>query len=317
MPNLSGFRLLQFVNRSAANLALKRVLAMSLEVTHSCNCHCKHCDKGGLIPDELLAPPQRFGELVRQLKPVVAQISGGEPLLRKDIIEIIKAVKPGNGLPYLVFVTNARLLTEEKYVMLKEAGVDEFSISLDYPDERHDENREAPGLYRHLNRLLPRLAAYGNRDITLISVIRDDNLKDLPALAGHALKWNVMINFSSYTPLRTQDRSKSVQAEKLKFLREQIDYLIDFKRKTGRIFTTESTLNQYYEFFANGSFIPNCRAGIRSLVVNPDGRVAPCAMGCLVSLRANTEKSVGTLLKDGWLSLEQMRFNARNSWQSS
>ncbi len=335
MPNLSGFRLLKFVNRSAVSLVRKRVLAMSLEVIHSCNCHCKHCDKGGMIPGERLAPPRRFGELVRELKPVVAQISGGEPLLRKDILDIVRAVKPGSGMPYLVFVTNARLLTEEKYRALKDAGVDEFSISLDYPDERHDENRGAPGLYRHLDKLLPRLAAYGNRDITLISVIREDNLQDLPALAEHALKWNVLINFSAYTPLRTQDRSKSVQAEQLKFLRQQIDYLIDFKRKTGRIFTTESTLNRYYEFFANGSYIPNCRAGIRSLVVNPDGRLAPCAMqhvsydtreeliekfsrqnrcgGCLVSLRANTEKSVATLLKDGWLSLKQMRYNSRNS----
>ncbi|GAB4379906.1 MAG: hypothetical protein Kow0042_29710 [Calditrichia bacterium] len=336
MPNLKTATALQMLKNGVQNILSNRPLAMSLEITHSCNCDCQHCDKGGVIKGEELAPPQRFGELVRELKPLIAQVSGGEPLSRKDVYEIIGELKVWGKLPYIVLVTNARLLTEEKYLRFKELGVDEFSISLDFPDERHDANRRLPGLYRHLEKLLPKLAAYGNGDITLISVIRKETLPELPALADHALRWNVYMNFSAYTPLRTNDRSKSIQgAEELALLREQIDYLIDFKRKTGRIFTTESTLNRYYDFFASNSYLPNCRAGYRSLVVNPDGRLAPCAMqpyayqtreelinnfsknnscgGCYVSLRANTEKSVKTLLKDGWLSLLQMRRNSNHS----
>ncbi len=320
---------LEFIRQGAINLMRKRPLAISLEVTHSCNANCKHCDKGGMIPGETLAPPERFGEIVRQLSPLVAQISGGEPLLRDDVFDIVREVKNWGHLPYIVFVTNAWLLTEQNYLRLKEAGVDEFSISLDFPDERHDENRGIPGLYQHLSDTLPRLAAYGNCDITLISVIRRETVPELQRLAEHAVLWNVKINFSAYTSLRTGDSQKLVSGDELRLLREQIDSLIDFKRRTGRVFTSEYVLNRYYEFFVRGGYLPRCRAGFRSLVVNPNGRLAPCAMkpvsfasreeliagfsrkntcgGCYVSLRANTEKSVRRQLRDAWESYRMLR----------
>lgn len=334
MPELGTTRALRMAFAGARALIRRQPLALSLEVTHSCTCHCAHCDKGGAIPGEVLAPPGRFGEIVRELQPLFAQISGGEPLLRGDILEIVRAVRIRPGIPYVVFVTNASLLTEEIYLDLKQLGVDEFSISLDFPDERHDENRRFPGLYARLDSLTPRLAAHGNRDITLISVIRSDNLEDLPGLAEHAARWNVAINFTAYTSLRTQDPSLSVRGpEQLALLERQIESLIAMKRRTGRIFTAESVLHRYYDYFASDSNLPPCRAGVRSLVVNPDGRFAPCAMqpvafdtrdelircfshsntcgGCLVSLRANTERSLSRMVTDGWKSLGQIRA-ARN-----
>ena len=336
MPNISATSALQIVKQGISNLLKDRPLALSLEIIHSCNCNCTHCDKGGTIKDEVLAPPEKFGQLVREIKPLIAQISGGEPLLRKDVFDIVKEIKNWDKLPYMVFVTNAWLLNEEKYLKLKELGIDEFSISLDFPDERHDKNRGIPGLYKHLSELLPKLAEHGNNDITLISVIRTESVPELPKLAQHAIDWNVAINFSAYSSLRTGDKSISVHDPKLlKMLRKQIDYLIQFKRDTGKIFTTESTFNRYYEFFENESYIPNCRAGYRSLVVNPDGRLAPCAMqpysfdtqkelienftktnmcgSCYVSLRANTEKSIKMLIADGVRSLLQISKSSKNS----
>lgn len=330
MPQINNTRAMQFVRHGIKNLLTNKPLAISLEITHSCNCNCRHCDKGGMIKNEKLASIQRFAEVTRELQPLIAQISGGEPLLRDDLFELIQLIKVWGGLPHVVLVTNAHLLTVEKYKKFKELGVDEFSISLDYPDERHDQNRGIRGLYQHLNKLLPRLSAFGNKDITLITVIRSDNVKDLMDCASHAIRWDVAINFSSYTALRTQDQSKSVHGEaSLQELRSQIDSLIQFKKETGRIFTTESVLNKYHEFFANGSTIPDCRAGYRCLVVNPDGRLAPCAMqpysydtqkelidkfsrtntcgGCLVSMRANSERSIPTMFKDSWASYRQMR----------
>jgi len=332
MPSVNNSRALQMIVKGVQNLILKRPLAVSFEVTHSCDCDCKHCDKSGNIPDEILASPERIGDLARELRPLVAQISGGEPLLRSDIYDIIKEVKVWGKLPVVVFVTNARLLTEEKYLKLKEIGVDEFSISLDFPDERHDKNRKVPGLYKHLDELIPKLASYNNNDITMICVIREQNLNDLPAAAEQAIEWNVNMNFSVYTTMRTNDTSISVQRESLELLRKQIDYLIEFKKKTGRIFTSESVFNKYYEFFSNGSNIPNCKAGYRSLVVNPDGKIVSCALfykksyntqkelidnfsknntcgRCYVSMRANTEKSTGLLIKDALASYKQIRRN--------
>jgi MoaA/NifB/PqqE/SkfB family radical SAM enzyme len=335
MPNFNTSFAIQLVKQGVLNLTNKRPLAMSLEIIHSCNCNCKHCDKGGIIPYEVLAPPERFGKLVREIKPLIAQISGGEPLLREDVFDVIKQIKNWGKLPYMVLVTNAWLLDEEKYLKLKDLGIDEISVSLDFPDERHDQNRGISGLYKHLSKLIPKLAEHDNHDITLISVIRNESVPELPQLAQHALDWNVSINFSPYSPLRTGDKTISVHdSDLLKLLRKQIDYLIQFKYETGRIFTAESTFHKYLKFFENGSYTANCRAGYRSLVVNPDGRLAPCAMqpysfdtqkelienfskentcgGCCVSMRANTEKSIIKFIADGVSAFRQMGKNSNN-----
>ena len=108
--------------------------------------------------------PEEYGDLTQRLNPVAAQISGGEPLLRKDIAAIVKAIKQG-GVQYVILVTNGVLLNESNYLQLCEGGVNQFSASLDFPNERHDEFRRRPGLYKRLERSLPCLAKLGFRDM--------------------------------------------------------------------------------------------------------------------------------------------------------
>jgi MoaA/NifB/PqqE/SkfB family radical SAM enzyme len=322
MTKLTKKRVAVLFLRSLQNLFFNKVLSISLEITHSCNCNCTHCDKGGRIPNERLASPQKFGDLVRELKPLVAQISGGDPFLRKDLYEIIEKIKINKHYPYMVLVTNGWLLNEKKYTDLKKLGIDEFSISLDFPDERHDQNRGIPGLFRHLNNIIPQITQRKNQDITLISVIRNQTMAELIKLAEKANEWNTSIVFSAYTPLRTQNFSEApTQPEQLDYLHFQLNKLM-MNRNNYKIITRDSVLNDYYQFFANHCNIPGCRAGYRSLVVNPDGKLAPCAMqpcsfetrkqlieqfsnnnncgGCYVSLRANTEKSISKSIKDGF-----------------
>ncbi len=322
MNKISKKRVAFFFFRSMKNLFLKKVLSVSLEITHSCNCNCNHCDKGGRIPNEKLASPERFGEIVRELKPLVAQISGGDPFLRKDLYQIVEKIRINKNYPYIVLVTNGWLFDENKYKVLKEIGVDEFSISLDFPDERHDENRSIAGLFQHLNNIVPKITKQGNQDITIISVIRNQTMAELVKLAEQARKWDASIVFSAYTPLRTKNFGDApTRPDQLNFLRKKLNYLIN-NRNNFKIYTTDSVLNGYYDFFSNNCYIPGCRAGHRSLVVNPDGKLAPCAMqpcsfdsreqlieqfsknntcgGCYVSLRANTEKTLGKTIRDGY-----------------
>ncbi|MBN2366116.1 MAG: radical SAM protein [Calditrichaeota bacterium] len=309
-----------FFFRFIHNWILKKVFSISLEITHSCNCNCTHCDKGGPIPDEKLASPEKFGQITRELNPLVTQISGGDPFFRKDLYQIVKNVKLNKYYPYMVLVTNGWLFSEEKYKTLKSMGVDEFSVSLDFPDERHDENRGISGLYQHLNNLIPEITRYGNRDITIISVIRNQTLPELIRLAEKANEWGASIVFSAYTPLRTNDFDEApLQPDQLEFLHQQLNYIKN-NRHNFRIYTSDSVLDGYYNFFTNGCHIPGCRAGYLSLVVNPDGKLVPCAMqsvsfdtreelirqfsrtndcgGCYVSLRANTERTLGKTVKE-------------------
>jgi MoaA/NifB/PqqE/SkfB family radical SAM enzyme len=262
------------------------------------------------------AAPQRFAEVFRQLKPPVIQISGGEPLLRRDVDQIIQALKQPDGTPYMIFVTNAALLTREKYDRLREIGIDAFSVSLDYPDERHDAFRNIPGLFRHIIDLTDQVKN-GKSIITFNCVVQHDNYRELVDIARLARKQGVWMNFSPYTWMRTNDHHFMIPREELPAFREVIRELMEFKRADGTVRTSDAFFDDMVSFFENES-IPHCRAGERFLVVNPDASLSPCGLImtnyatrrelreqfskhntcvlCNTCIRASTEKPLNNLI---------------------
>jgi MoaA/NifB/PqqE/SkfB family radical SAM enzyme len=312
---------MRMIGRGTWSFLTDRPLVVSFELTHSCIAHCRHCDKGGIKPEpEGLMRPEDYRYLRGQLRPMAVQLSGGEPLLRPDLEEIVQAIKEPGGLPYTILVTNARLLTEEKYLKLRALGVNQFSISMDFPDARHDDFRGLPGLFAHLEKLVPALAAHGHDDVVLNTAITRENLPALRANYEKAKEWNVSISYSAYTPLRTGSMEHYIgEEEDLERLRKTLDELLELKAKNGRITNSPWTLSGIYNFFKKGS-VPGCNAGRRFLVVNPDGGLRPCSMfeptypsrkailndfvanntcgGCYVSIRAYLDASFWTLLKD-------------------
>jgi MoaA/NifB/PqqE/SkfB family radical SAM enzyme len=304
--------------RGATNYFLRRPYCASFELTHDCNARCRHCHRGDPVAEER-ATPRRLLEICRQLRPVVAIMSGGEPLLRPELPEIIRTLKEGCA-PLRVFVnTNAGLLTRERFGELSEAGADEILISLDYPDERHDEYRKIPGLFRHIEALVAELDVASRKRIVLTCVLQSDNFREAMNVAGLAQKWGVYINYSAYTWLRTNDRDLMIPPSQIEELREVVEGLGRHKRANGTILTSDWVLEGIVRFFEHGS-INGCRAGERSLVVNPDGTHSPCGLlvrdyatrdqllrqftrrntcgDCYTSTRGNSERPFRYLLKD-------------------
>jgi MoaA/NifB/PqqE/SkfB family radical SAM enzyme len=221
--------------------------------------------------------PEEYRKLTQRLKPVAAQISGGEPLLRKDIASIVKAIKQA-GVQYAILVTNGVLLNESNYLQLREAGVNQFSVSLDFPDERHDEFRRRPGLYKRLDQILPQLAKLGFRDIILNTAITKANLNEVLPLSRKAIEWGVDISYSAYTPLRTGNADYCLNnAGDLEILRRAIGELITLRKQNAHLVNPELALRDTLKFFEQGS-MPNCKAGVSFLVVMPDGSMVPCSL---------------------------------------
>lgn len=318
MSSLALTRILSLAKRGIINYFIKRPFCISFEVTHSCNARCKHCHLGGPV-EEQRASPEVYGKICREIKPLFAQISGGEPMLRNDLEQIVKAFRIPNKAPHIVITTNGTLLTKEKYFRLRRAGVDEFSISLDYPDERHDEFRGIPGLFSHIERLIKEISSNNSKGITLCCVVQSDNFKDLIRMAELAREWDVKINFSTYTLLRTQNKNYILSKEELEEFKEIIKRLIDLKKKCKNIYTSNYVFKKMIAFFKNG-FIPKCRTGERFINVNPDGTFSPCGLiitnyksrkellknfsrnntcvHCYTSIRGNAEKPAWYLIND-------------------
>lgn len=311
-------RSLSLLKRGAVNYCSGRPLCVSFEVTRNCNARCRHCHLGEPI-DEERAAPEVFGKICRELKPVVAQVSGGEPLLRDDIEAIVGALRRKNRAPVVVLTTNGSLLTPDKYRRLFDAGVDHFSISCDFPDERHDEFRKIPGLFGRIKDLLGSLKANGGHAVTLACVVHRENLRDLLDIAELGRKWGAHVNFSAYTWLRTSERELLIPPEELAELKTVIARLREHKRRYGVVRTSDFVFRKMIEYFEHGA-LPGCRAGERFLVVNPDGSLSPCGLimgeyrsqrevverfsrqntcaDCYTSIRGNSEKPARYLIMD-------------------
>ena len=308
-----------YVPRAIGNYVFKRPWCASFELTYNCNARCKHCHRGEPVPNERLASPQRLLEICREIKPLVAIMSGGEPLLRKELDEIIGTLKGGVS-PLRVFVnTNGALLKNKRFRQLKEAGVDEFLISFDFPDERHDAWRGIPGLFNRIEDFVAERSDEERRNIVLTSVFQRRNYREAPRMAEVARSWGVNINFSAYTWLRTDDRDLLIPPEEIEDFREVTRTLLAMKKAHGHILTSDWVLSGMIRFFQKGG-IPNCRAGERSLVVNPDGTFSPCGLlikdyptreslleefiadnpctACYTSTRANSERPAKHLFLD-------------------
>jgi MoaA/NifB/PqqE/SkfB family radical SAM enzyme len=266
------------IGRSMGNWFAERPLVVSFEVTDSCTCNCRHCDHGGPRDRTGEMRPGDFRRYIKILRPAVVQISGGEPLLREDITEVIENIKEPSGLPYTILVSNWSLMTEDKYLALRNAGVNQFSVSLDFPDERHDEFRGYPGLFAKIDELMPRLAAYGYDDIVLNTCITKENLPYVNDCADRAKEWGVNMSYSAYSARRTGESGLLPDdAEDLNLLRDELERVKSRMDSSRWIVNNETTIDATYEYFVNGG-TPNCTAGKRFLVVTADGCLQPCSM---------------------------------------
>jgi MoaA/NifB/PqqE/SkfB family radical SAM enzyme len=327
---------LRMLARATWNLWRKNPLSVSFEITHSCTANCWHCNWGGPIK-ETRRTPGEYAAISRKLNPVVVNISGGEPLARGDVEDVVRAIARPGRLPWMVVVSNGSNLTPAKFQRLKAAGMHQLSLSIDFPDDRHSQFRRIPGLFDHLDRTVPACVALGqDDDILLNCCITAWNYRTLPDIVRVAARWGVPVNFSAYTPLRMDDTSglvKNKGTAEVEQLHTAIEQVIELRRQGFPVYTAERTLWKFYRFLIEGS-APGCKAGYKFVVINPDGRMTPCAMvmayfddhramqrdfsrhndcsACYISTRANTEKSPRELLGDNLAVLGQMLHLGRN-----
>ncbi len=182
--NVSAAMTVRMVTQGLRNSWRKKPLSVSFEVTHACTANCWHCNWGGPIKETRLAP-EAYGAICRELDPVISHLSGGEPLARGDLDEIVRAMSNPGRLPFLVVVSNASLLTPERFLRLKRAGMHQLSLSIDFPDPRHDAFRRIPGLFDRMERVVPECARIGEAGDVVLKALRSAPLLDA-ALAQEA-----------------------------------------------------------------------------------------------------------------------------------
>ncbi|PIR17921.1 MAG: hypothetical protein COV46_02085 [Deltaproteobacteria bacterium CG11_big_fil_rev_8_21_14_0_20_49_13] len=243
---------------------------LNVEVTKRCNARCNFCkyweEKG---PPEL----EDYTDIVKQFRPVVLSLSGGEPLIRRNLHEIVRKMRP--YAHYVAIVTNGTLLTEKRATELFDAGLNQLSVSLDFLGETHDEMRGVPGLYERISKVVPDLAVKGY-NVAFNTVIMDTNLDQIIPLAEAAAKWGVGIAFSTYCHLKNDNHDHKITEDTYLKVSSIVKELKRLKRKNKNIKNSDYYLDKIPEFVMNGG-IPDCKAGKRWVQVTPDGFLQPCS----------------------------------------
>lgn len=150
------------IYRSIQNKNLPNL--MSFAVNDVCNSVCEHCSFFSAVEEKgrdilTLEQAQKLIADAQNLGVSIINFVGGEPLLRKDITEIIKSVN--KDLSTTILFTNGWHL-EQRAAELKKAGLDSIYISLDAANpEKHDQFRQHPGSFEKALRGIRQALAQG------------------------------------------------------------------------------------------------------------------------------------------------------------
>jgi len=160
--------------------------SVSWNLTRRCNLECAHCYMsafaGADTRDELTTEEcRRVVDEIAEVNPNVFLIlTGGEPLLRRDIFDV--AAYAADRRFTVVLGTNGVLLREKEARRMRAAGILGASISLDSTDrERHDRFRHLPGAWDGAVRATRVLQDEG-LDFSLHMSVTDWNLEQVPAM---------------------------------------------------------------------------------------------------------------------------------------
>lgn len=246
------------------------------ETTKLCNLKCGYCRRlAGDSADEL-DTKEAFGALAGINKafgsPLVV-LSGGEPLLREDIFEIISQAVI-LGLP-LAFASNGVLLGEKEARMLKSADVRRVSLSLDSADERkHDLSRGVHGAFRKTREAAGILQREGLA-VQINHTVTKSCLDELEPVARLALSLGaVAVHYFVLVPVgcgRQMEKDSMLGAEESEQALGRISALTEELPLEIR-----ATCAPQYVRFSKDRSETGCIAGTAAFFISSEGDVYPC-----------------------------------------
>jgi MoaA/NifB/PqqE/SkfB family radical SAM enzyme len=166
------------------------------ELISKCNLNCLHCfvphTDYGIDTALALQTIDEFPSLpVRKL-----MFTGGEPFLRKDLLDLVEAAQRQGAL--VDITTNLSLVDESIIERLASLENVEITTSLDGPPETHDRIRKSPGNFAHVTSTIRKLRTTGI-DVDVVCVAQADNASEISKVASIAADLGVSsLNVSGF-----------------------------------------------------------------------------------------------------------------------
>jgi len=240
----------------------KGVFHCLINITNRCNAKCKFCFRGN--QDKTLElSTDKWKETLLELKSLFCyglQISGGEPLIREDSLEIIKfARKHGFSV---VLTTNGTLLTEEQIDTLSELYIERIIVSVHSLD--NEINKEIMGYNYEVENLIKSIKMMVNRNIRVVIsiVLNKYNIDEFNDFEDFFKNIGV---YSVNAAIMHASHNKQNNVNLLNDLLPTDEQIrVFYKKNPNRLYEQDKT-----------GFV--CSGGRENISIDPDGSVFPCS----------------------------------------
>jgi MoaA/NifB/PqqE/SkfB family radical SAM enzyme len=263
--------------RKYVSLRLRKMpVLVHFEVTLRCNARCGFCDYWKTPANEKERELKSYADAARFFNPMLVTFTGGEPLLRRDLEDLIAEVDRAIPTKYMTLITHGAMLTPERGVALRQAGINQFSISLDYLDGRHDTARGIPGLTAKIFDTVEGMRAQGIDNIRFNTVIKDDNLDQIRPILARAAELGCGVNYSVYTDFKNGNADHLLRADQQSAIQLLTDDLLAFKRRRRGVITNSDYYLERLPEYTSGAMTQPCESGISTIHIDPVGGVRRC-----------------------------------------
>lgn len=284
------------------------------ESTLRCNLNCLHCGSDCKVdPDVKDMPLEDFLKTIDTIIPHIEPnktliiISGGEPLMRKDLeqcgLELYK-----RGFPWGM-VSNGMLLTEKRFQSLLNSGLRSITISFDGLEDSHNWFRGNKNSYKNALNAIKMLPKAKNINYDIATCAHSRNFNELPEIK----KLLIEIGIKNWRLFTVFPVGRAKENPELSINSKQFKQLFEFikeTRKEGLIdlsYGCEGFLGNYEGEVRDHYF--NCSAGVGIGSILVDGSISACP-----NLRSNFTQ--GNIYKDDFMDVWNNKFqNMRDrSW---
>ena len=277
------------------------------ECTLRCNLNCRHC--GSDCKKNSVAPDMQFGDFLNAIQPlkkrypensIIVVITGGEPLLRKDLADCGKVLRE-NGFRWGI-VTNGYAYDEAMHAKLISAGMGSITVSLDGLEANHNWLRNNTQSFERAVNSLKLIVAYPRLNYDVVTCAHQKNISELPDLKEFLISQKIA-NWRIFTiaPIGRAAKNQDMELTDLQ-MRQLMNFIADTRKNDKRIniyFSCESYVGNFEKKVRDSYFF--CRAGINIGSVLIDGSISACP---------NIDRNFvqGNIYKDNLLDVWDKRF---------
>ena len=252
------------------------------ECTTRCNFHCRHCGSDcGMAAREKDMPLEDFLGAVDTIplkhrpKDFCVVLTGGEPLLRPDIVTIGQELRK-KGLLWGM-VSNGWVYDDAMHLRLMDAGMGAITVSLDGLEASHDWMRGVPGSYRRALRAIETFAKDPRLNADVVTCVNQRNLPELPELyrvlsATGLRQWRLF----TIIPIGRAAHDPEMQLSPVQ-LASLMEFIKEKREEGGPMavtFSCEGYLGPFEEQVRPVRHF--CHAGVNIASVLIDGRISAC-----------------------------------------